>query len=335
MLPHERLVDDCDQRRSRIVGVRKVAAHHDRRADDVEVSRRDEVEVDLVQPGRDAVDRHRLAHAAALQRRHHRQRRGAHSRKRLRLAQQRLIEGDEAPRRQFGARGIDASEQHPPRLEAAIERAQALQTARKQTGAEDHDQRQRHLRDDQPPADTAAAIRRRAPASPRCRGAVADARHAGAMPNPSVVRTAATIVHDHDAQVRRDVEERDIAVGAARARLDQAGEGGAAGGRDNEAGRGTSGGQQRALDEQLADDAAPRGADRQAQRDFARARRAARQQQVRHVHTGDDQHQRDQRLGGRSTGRPGRAAACWCPSYRRLPSRSSTTHVGEPQVSCP
>ena len=62
---------------------------------------------------------------------------------------------------------------------------------------------------------------------------------------------------------------------------------------EGDAQRGPQGGEQRALGEQLADDAPATGAHRRADRELALARCRAREQEVRHVAAGDEQDQQD------------------------------------------
>ena len=135
-------------------------------------------------------------------------------------------------------------------------------------------------------ADAAARIDRQASAA-RPRPAP---RHAGSRPKTRLVSTAIAAVNAEHASVDGDLVERAAAKRARARRAPWTREH-----REQHAGDRPAGAQQGALGQQLPDDASAAGAEDRAQRQLALPGDRPRQQQVRDVRAGDQQHEADRR----------------------------------------
>ena len=176
------------------------------------------------------------------------------------------------------------------RIESGVDALQRERAANQQAGADEQQQRQRDLGDDQARAQPIAEA-----AARRSAAALAQAHlHVGAR-EPQRGREAADDARDEPDRDRKAechrIDPRLIEAGhVPRARRDDARDEPV---REQQAGAGGGERQQHAFGQQLPHDTHAPDAERRADRDLAPARRAAREQQVRHVAARDEQHDED------------------------------------------
>ena len=184
---------------------------------------------------------------------------------------------------------LQAEEQKVLLIEAQVDLLQVVQRADEQSRADQEQQRHRDLRNDQPFAQT----RHRARGAAACLSAVVIsclvARHAGAKPNNTPVNSETASVKTQHSPIQTGLDagrqNSRVFVGHRRERA-------LAPERKQHADRAAQGREQHTFGQQLPDQTPTPRADRQSHIDLRAAQRRARQQQVRDVGAGNQQHQR-------------------------------------------
>ena len=183
---------------------------------------------------------------------------------------------------------VEVEKQHAFRVEARIHARQIHQTAEKQARAHKKDHPNRHLRNDQCSAQRSRHLRGDGAAAFLERRRQLDSSRAQRGEHTEQDRGEERHSHrecEH-ASVRRYVERNDIRSGRNHCQKEAIGPG-----RKKNSQHARQGGEQQAFEEELADQSRPPGAERQAHRKFPLPCGAAREQKVRDVRAGDQQHQ--------------------------------------------
>ena len=181
--------------------------------------------------------------------------------------------------------------QHVIRIEPGIDAPQRDEAAQHQAGADEQDERQRHLGDDHAAAQSPAAAQTadRPPAErSTSMTSVRDARSAGTMPQSSAVTTPANTANASTAGSIATASSRGRSFGPEREQHLHAGA------RERQPPSAVPTAAITRLSASICRTSCPRlGADRGADRELAAAPGGAHDQQVRHVRAGDQQDERD------------------------------------------
>src|SRR5205814_901946 len=290
----ERFVDDGNLWSSLVIARAEIAPQQDRDASSLEEVRTDRAETAsrlLARPRRVARYGDEIVPPAALQQAAARRVGRENSRDSVQAFKQALVKRVEPRALIANQRGINRQHEHMLGTEPQVYAQQFLETAREQSGDDQQDQRQRHLRYHQGAAQP-IAHGTRAPLPPAFlerRGKLDSRRSKGrrqAEQHACEERNRSS--ESKDPSIRGKVQRRTRTLGHELSQAFCPPE------CQEQACCASEHGQQQVLGEQLPDEPPSPCSDGKPQRDFLLSRRASRQQQVGDVGAGDQQHQPDQ-----------------------------------------